>query len=384
MAQLSLSLLGGFQARLGSKPVVLPTKKAQGLLTYLAVRPGQPHSRDKLAGLLWAETGEDQARHSLRQTLLSLRKVLATTPPILMIEGDTISVDPNTIKVDVVEFEKLLSKSTTEALEQASEIYRGDFLEGFGLAGEPFEEWLLTERERLWERALEGLAKLLSLQMKQGDHEAAIQTGIRLLALDPLQESVHRTLMTIYAAHGRRDAAARQYHSCVAVLQRELGVEPEQETKDLYNRIMQDRRTGPAGDETPAILVVEDDVVTRALIEGFLKSGGYSVALAQDGADALIQLGRRPFDAVLLDINVPTLDGLKILEIMSAKRIATPAIFLTAMPEHELETRGFQLGAADFIRKPVQKDVLLRSIANALRKSKDAPAPGKASAADSR
>lgn len=368
MAQLSLSLLGGFQARLGSKPVVLPTKKAQGLLTYLAVRPGQPHSRDKLAGLLWAETGEDQARHSLRQTLLSLRKVLATTPPILQIEGDTISVDPTMVKVDVVEFERLLGRGTTEALEQAAEIYRGDFLEGFGLAGEPFEEWLLTERERIWERALEGMAKLLSLQMKEGDHEAAIQTGIRLLALDPLQESVHRTLMSIYAAHGRRDAAARQYQSCVAILQRELGVEPEQETKDLYERVLKERRS-PAS-IPPAVLVVEDDIVTRALIEGFLTSEGYAVSLAQDGADALIQLGRRPYDAVLLDINVPTLDGLKILQIMSEKGISTPAIFLTALPDEELETRGFELGAADFIRKPVQKDVLVRRIGNAIRKNR--------------
>lgn len=370
MAQLSLSLLGGFQARLGSKPVVLPTKKAQGLLTYLAVRPGQPHSRDKLAGLLWAETGEDQARHSLRQTLLSLRKVLATTPPILQIEGDTISVDPTMVKVDVVEFERLLGRGTTEALEQAAEIYRGDFLEGFGLAGEPFEEWLLTERERIWERALEGMAKLLSLQMKEGDHEAAIQTGIRLLALDPLQESVHRTLMSIYAAHGRRDAAARQYQSCVAILQRELGVEPEQETKELYQRVLQERRTAPSAPPAPAVLVVEDDIVTRALIEGFLTSEGYSVALAQDGADALIQLGRRAYDAVLLDINVPTLDGLKILQIMSEKGIATPAIFVTALPDEELEARGFELGAADFIRKPVQKDVLLRRIGNAIRKNR--------------
>lgn len=370
MAQLSLSLLGGFQARLGSKPVVLPTKKAQGLLTYLAVRPGQPHSRDKLAGLLWAETGEDQARHSLRQTLLSLRKVLATTPPILQIEGDTISVDPTMVKVDVVEFERLLGRGTTEALEQAAEIYRGDFLEGFGLAGEPFEEWLLTERERIWERALEGMAKLLSLQMKEGDHEAAIQTGIRLLALDPLQESVHRTLMSIYAAHGRRDAAARQYQSCVAILQRELGVEPEQETKELYQRVLQERRTAPSAPPAPAVLVVEDDIVTRALIEGFLTSEGYSVALAHDGADALIQLGRSAYDAVLLDINVPTLDGLKILQIMSEKGIATPAIFVTALPDEELEARGFELGAADFIRKPVQKDVLLRRIGNAIRKNR--------------
>src|SRR5262249_58629303 len=81
----------------------------------------------------------------------------------------------------------------------------------------------------------------------------ALQTALRLLALDPLQEPVHRTLMRLYAELGRRGAALRQYQLCVSVLQRELRVEPEAATRQLYQEIL---RHGPSeripeGDSLP-------------------------------------------------------------------------------------------------------------------------------------
>ena len=104
-------------------------------------------------------------------------------------------------------------------------------------AGRPHERdvlsrrWLRTGRERLRELALEALARLLAYQHDVDDLPAALQTALRLLALDPLQEVVHRTVMRLQAAQGRRDAALRQYQTCVELLQHELGVEPEAETK---------------------------------------------------------------------------------------------------------------------------------------------------------
>jgi tetratricopeptide (TPR) repeat protein len=68
-----------------------------------------------------------------------------------------------------------------------------------------------------------------------------VQTAVRLLTLDPLQEAVHRTLMRLYAELGRRATALRQYQQCVAVLGRELGIEPEPATKALYQEILQAR-----------------------------------------------------------------------------------------------------------------------------------------------
>src|SRR5262249_49080140 len=106
----------------------------------------------------------------------------------------------------------------------------------------PFEEWLMAERVRLHELAIQGLGRLFAYQQRAGDHEAAVQTGLRLLALDALQEPVHRAVMSLYARLGRRPAALRQYQLCMEALKRELNAQPEAETTYLYQQIL---KTGP-------------------------------------------------------------------------------------------------------------------------------------------
>ena len=102
-------------------------------------------------------------------------------------------------------------RESTVALEAAADLYRGDLLEGLDFRGALFEDWLMAERERLRELALDALARLLAYQRSAGLAEPALQTALRLIALDPLQEAVHRTLMRLYAQLGRRGAALRQY-----------------------------------------------------------------------------------------------------------------------------------------------------------------------------
>jgi len=86
-----------------------------------------------------------------------------------------------------------------------------------------------------------------------GDTEAAAQTALRLLASDPLQEPIHRVLMRPYTALGRRPDALRQYHLCVTSLRRDLGVDPEVETKELYQTILRYRATA----RTTGVTVVD-------------------------------------------------------------------------------------------------------------------------------
>ena len=168
MPSLSVMLLGGFEARLASGAAVsLPTKKAQALLAYLGIRPGQSHARDKLAALLWGEQSDEQARGGLRHALVALRRALASAhPPPLRIEGQTLALNPLGVEVDVVTFEQRVAEGTPQALEQAAELYRGDLLLGFAVNEPLFEEWLVAERERLREMALEALARLLAEQSK--------------------------------------------------------------------------------------------------------------------------------------------------------------------------------------------------------------------------
>lgn len=113
-----------------------------------------------------------------------------------------------------------------------------------------FEAWLAGERERLHELGLRVLGALLARQTAAGLPERAIETALRLLALDPLQETAHRALMRLYAAQGRGAAALRRYQVCVEALWRELRVEPEPETKRLYQEILAQRSSqapAPAG-----------------------------------------------------------------------------------------------------------------------------------------
>lgn len=269
MARLSLVLLGGLQARLPSgDPLALPTRKAQALLAYLALPVGQAHPRDKLAALLWGGVREDSARASLRQALFSIRKALATDgAPALVQEGDALALDPRYVEVDVATFEALVAEATPAALEQAATLYRGDLLAGLALDEAPFEQWLLSQRERLCELALEGLGKLLAHQRRIGAREAAVGTALKLLALDPLHEVVHRTLMRLHAELGRRGAALRQYQQCVATLQRELGTEPDAETKALYGEILRARSSRGseprAGSGTGDVQVARPQLVGR-------------------------------------------------------------------------------------------------------------------------
>jgi len=150
MARLTLTLLGGFRAHLDpGAPLAFPTRKAQALLSYLVMPAGEPHSRDKLASLLWGSTVETTARTSLRQTLYSLRRILrrAEGEP-LHADGNLISVDPGAVSLDVLEFEQCVQEGTPQPLAEAVTLYRGDLLEGLTVQEPPFEDWLRGERPR--------------------------------------------------------------------------------------------------------------------------------------------------------------------------------------------------------------------------------------------
>ena len=297
MVKLSLTLLGGFQARLDAGPVLaLPTRKAQALFAYLALPSGQAHPRDKLAALLWGGIREESARASLRQALFAIRRELGgDASAVLRQEGDLVALSPAAIDLDVADFERAVGTGSAESLVRAADLYRGELLAGLALDEAPFEEWLIGERERLHELAVEGLAKLLAHQRRGGAMAAAVVTALRLLTLDPLQEAVHRTLMRLYADLGRRGAALRQYQHCVTMLQRELGTAPEAETKQLYREILQRRPSAAVVeamedvriDETspsPGVLVGRDAELARlrALLDEAAAGSVCMVALVGD------------------------------------------------------------------------------------------------------
>jgi DNA-binding SARP family transcriptional activator len=164
----------------------------------------------------------------------------------LLTDGDTIALNMNLIDFDVARFEALAAGSAPELLEQAAALYHGDLLDGFSLKEEPFEDWLRVERERLRATSIAVMKRLVAHYSATNDPAACVRAATRLLASEPLREDMHRALMRAYAAQGRINLALEQYERCRKALQRQLQVQPEPQTRELYQDLRA-RRTRSAG-----------------------------------------------------------------------------------------------------------------------------------------
>ncbi len=235
MALVRFSLFGGFDCRVGAADTItFPTRKVRALAAYLALNAGNAQTRDRLARLLWEDGTDAQARANLRKGLSRLRQALPEAArDCLLLDGDRIAFQPDGVEVDVLRFERLVTEGTADSLERSLDLCRGDLLEGLAQCGEAFEEWMMAERRRLGEMRRNALQRLLDHQVLAGSVDRGIQLALRLLALDPLQESVHRTLIQLYLYQDRAGAALDQYQRCRELLARELGVEPAPETEAL-------------------------------------------------------------------------------------------------------------------------------------------------------
>ncbi len=239
----SLNILGGFEFNSATgEPIRLKTRKAQVLLAYLALGAGSSQLRSKLTGLLWSTRSEEQASASLRQALSELRKsLLPIAPTALVIDRQSATLDVAVIQVDALRFEELVRRDDQSSLSQASDLYRGDLLDGIYVRDPECERWITQERERLRVMAIESVSRLLGLH----DVETVHTTARLLLRLDPLHESAHRALIRHYADSNQRSHALRQFESYRDTLEAELGVAPDPETEALY-RSIRDNEPRPA------------------------------------------------------------------------------------------------------------------------------------------
>ena len=123
--------------------------------------------------------------------------------------------------------------------------------------------------------------------------------------------------------------------------------------------------------DKPRILLADDDPQMRRLVRSILERDGYDVTEAVDGLDALDQVESKSFDLMILDVDMPRLDGLGVLEELRA-RVTTsgvPVIVLTARTD-DTESRVLDLGAQDFLTKPVQAQSLQARVKAVLRRAK--------------
>jgi len=115
------------------------------------------------------------------------------------------------------------------------------------------------------------------------------------------------------------------------------------------------------------ILLLEDDVILQEIIEEFLIEKGYEVACFFDGEKALDAIGSNGYDLLLLDVNVPSIDGFEILSYLRDVGNTTPAIYITSLAGIDDLKKGFDLGADDYLKKPFELEELNARIEHIIR-----------------
>ncbi|MCC7482156.1 MAG: winged helix-turn-helix domain-containing protein [Hyphomicrobiales bacterium] len=260
--RLVLALLGRFSA-MGSEGIAMTisAKKNRALLAVLALSPGMAATRERLAGLLWGDRPDEQARSSLRQSLAALRKELDDADEaILQVKDDTVRLCAATVGVDVAAFLKCGQSDDLESLREAARLYRSELLSDFGSRDEGFEAWLSIERAQLRQEAIRVLEKLAGL-VGGGERLAVAQ---KLVSLDPLREASQRLLMHSQCCLGERGLALKQFDSLKSLLRDELGVEPAPETQHLANQIA-DGTIALSGSAAPPSVIASAKPVVAVL-----------------------------------------------------------------------------------------------------------------------
>ena len=235
MSKITARLFGGFELRRNDgTELTLNTRKTRALLAFLIAESGQWHSRERLAGLLWGDSAQTQARNSLNQALYELRKLEdASGEPIVEREPERLRIVDGVVDSDVEQFTTLLKDDALEA----AKIRTGDLLEGADLRDQAFVDWLTSKRADYRAVLSEALRTLASSTSEQKTSDAGLQAARQLVMLDPLDEPARRQYMQLLAQSGNRAEAIRQYDICANLLEEELGIEPDAATQDALEQI---------------------------------------------------------------------------------------------------------------------------------------------------
>src|SRR6185436_1878205 len=155
----------------------------------------------------------------------------AVGPDVLRVDRQQVALALSHYAVDLGRLETLAASEKPEDLATAAELARGPFMAGVTLRDSPeFDDWRAARAASVERTVGRVMDRLIGALEGTGDLAGAIAAAGRRIDLDPLDESAHVRRMELLAAAGDRAGAVRQYRACVAVLERELGVDPLAET----------------------------------------------------------------------------------------------------------------------------------------------------------
>lgn len=244
-SKLHIQLLGSPSVAVDDQPITRFHSSKVAALVYFLAATARKHGRDTLAALFWGDLAEIQAKKNLRNSLYylpdALKPAIAVTRDavqLLITENDVVDCLDFQSKLAVAEKLPKESSEWVSQMEAAAELVQGEFLQGFHCEDvEGFDEWQRGERERFALLAAQVFNDLLRYHASQHNYLQGINYATRLLVLDPLNEETQRNLMTMLALSGQQNAALAQYRTCQQLLADELGVDPDEETSELFERI---------------------------------------------------------------------------------------------------------------------------------------------------
>ena len=242
-------LLGQFTVQLNDESVEISSRKLRLLLAYLVLNAGQTLPREKVAGVLWPNSGENAARKNLRNYVWRLRKAIGE---------EYLAADKNTVafrtespyRFDVQILAQDADEGSNARLLEAVAAYRGELLPGH------YEDWIQLERESLralFERRMKELLERLESERRWAE---VVSWAEQWLSLGQTAEPAYRSLMRGYAGLGDLAGVATGYDRCRQALVEDLGVEPSRETRALFERLLAEQepqqRSGLSTETQPA------------------------------------------------------------------------------------------------------------------------------------
>ncbi|WP_087974651.1 BTAD domain-containing putative transcriptional regulator [Oceanobacillus rekensis] len=249
---LRISTLGQFKIWLGTKqiePKDWQRGKAKELFELLITNRKKLLQKEEIFQFLWPDQDEANVSKSFKVTLNALLKVLEPHRKareesfFIMREGSAYGLNPDAgCELDCIQFEDLVMKGmddrdpkhAMELLEKGLKLYYGEYLSDLR-----FTSWCQTERERLQQLYLRGAEKMAQVSVRLLEFNQCMAWCEKILVIDRTWEEAYRLIMYSYYQNNNRPQAMKWYGKCCDALQTELGVEPMESTKEMYQLIME-------------------------------------------------------------------------------------------------------------------------------------------------
>jgi predicted ATPase/DNA-binding SARP family transcriptional activator len=235
MPKLELHLLGGFSASVDGVLVddrAWRLRKARTLVKLVALAPERRVHKEVAAEALWPDRDARAAANNFHQALHAARRALGGADALALVDGTVVLARDATVDVTAFETAAAAARGSgrPSALRAALALHAGELV-----PEDRYEPWAHARREAVREQHL---ALCLELAELEDDPTAAIATVGQALVAAPLHEPAHRALMRLYVRAGRRQEALAHFEALRDTLRRDLGADPERDTRALYRELL--------------------------------------------------------------------------------------------------------------------------------------------------